>query len=291
MGRPSWGISVWNSHARRTVQATGSAATSRTTKSSQSKECQRARCWNDLHCCAWSRVPLNELECPNVGVYSDIHAAVAVVSRATIGCEPETKVVDRVQVPVADARLSRSIEDRAVPTLPYMVNEGADGLVVYRLKSQPSTAAPLVPVTRDWTLMNRPAEVAGILRLHSQRSIAAWALPAVVITTADATKTCRPSRFKIDMFSLFLLPIVPTVNTRLEPAPLRSTCLRQSTTCRGFAVLQTIDPSSPQEFFVCQITRLHRQKKASGVAHAGYPCDFTRVSGRCLHRVGASVLS
>jgi hypothetical protein len=100
-----------------------------------------------------------------------------------------------------------------------MVNEGADGLVVYRLKSQPVTDAPVVPVTRDWTLINRPAEVAGILRLHSQRFTAAWAVLAMVITTADAARACRPSRFEIDMFSLFLLPIVPTANTRLAPAP------------------------------------------------------------------------
>ncbi len=46
--------------------------------------------------------------------------------------------------------------------------------------------------------------------------------------------------------------------------------------------MQTIDPPSLQEIFVCQITRLNRQKKASGVAHVGYPCDYTRSSGRCL---------
>jgi hypothetical protein len=46
--------------------------------------------------------------------------------------------------------------------------------------------------------------------------------------------------------------------------------------------MQMIDPSSPQEIFVCQITRLNRQKNALGVAHVSYPCDFTHVSGRCL---------
>ena len=54
--------------------------------------------------------------------------------------------------------------------------------------------------------------------------------------------------------------------------------------------MQMIDPPSLQEIFVCQITRPNRQKKASGVAHVGYPCDFTHVSGRYLHRLGASVL-
>ena len=98
------------------MQVTGSVATSRPTKSRQSKECQRTGRWSDhdIHCCACRIVPLNKLECPNVGIRSDVHAAVAVVSRAGVGLEPETEVVDRVQVPIADGGLASRIEDRAV---------------------------------------------------------------------------------------------------------------------------------------------------------------------------------